>query len=50
MATTKKVIKLRMICRQCDLDLPQRVPTTLEGKNSEVWVLQAPFGAFPFPK
>ena len=29
-----------MICRQCDLNLPQRVPTTPEGKNSEVWDTQ----------
>ena len=38
MATAKKVTKLLVICRQCDLNLPQRVPTTTpEGKNSEVW-------------
>ena len=37
MATAKKVTKLLIICRQCDLNLPQRVPTTLEGKNSKVW-------------
>ena len=35
MATAKKVTKLLVICRQCDLKLPQRVPTTPEGKNSE---------------
>ena len=37
MATAKKVTKLRVICKHCDLDLPQRVPTTPEDKNSEVW-------------
>ena len=40
MATAKKVTKLLVICRQCDLNLPQRVPTTPEGKNSEVWDTQ----------
>ena len=40
MATAKKITKLLVICRQCDLNLPQRVPTTLEGKNSEVWDTQ----------
>ena len=38
MATAKKVTKLLVICRHCDL--PQRVPTTPEGKNSEVWGTQ----------
>ena len=28
------------ICRQCELDLPQRVPTVPEGRNSEVWDAQ----------
>ena len=36
MATAKKITTLRVICRQCDLNLPQRVPTTPEGKTSEV--------------
>ena len=40
MAIAKKVTKLLVICRQCDLNLPQRVPTTPEGKNSEVWDTQ----------
>ena len=40
MATAKKITKLLVICRQCDLNLPQRVPTTPEGKNSEVWDTQ----------
>ena len=40
MATAKKITKLLVICRQCDLNLPQRVPTTPEVKNSEVWDTQ----------
>ena len=40
MATAKKVAKLLVTCMQCDLELPQRVPTTPKGKNSEVWDTQ----------
>ena len=34
MATTKKVTKVLVICRQWKLDLPQRVPTNLSSKRS----------------
>ena len=40
MATAKKITKLLVIWRQCVLNLPQRVPTTPEGKNSKVWDTQ----------
>ena len=40
MAIAKKVTKLLVICRQCESDLPQRVPTTPAGRNSEVWDIQ----------
>ena len=43
MATAKKITKLLVFWRQCDLNLPQRVPTTPEGKNSEVWDTQLSF-------
>ena len=53
MATAKTITKLLVICRQCDLNLPQRVPTTPEGKNSEVWDTQLsskrPLGPSPSP-
>ena len=36
MTTRKKRTKLLVLCRHYDWDLPQRVPTTREGRNSEV--------------
>ena len=42
MAMENKVTKLLVICRKCESNLPQRVPTNPEGRNFEVWDTQEP--------